>query len=577
MYFPSLMSRSKDLIYQIIQEAKNYDRLEDIERLVEQSGNLAVIPIQPLYVALASTSSDQVADVLPRLSKNQRQAMLDLDLWHKDEVDYMSFDFWIESYSKVKETDVIEDFVSAEDFALYLRGRVNLYTFDVEDPQYPDHDFYFLTDDSLLLVEYGEDYPNPNELKYLIRSLYDKMGVERAYSHLFKIVNDSFIELEEKRYQEKKERLRDYGFVDYYDAIEKLIEFKTYPAMDRYIKEKTSQTAVIGAESRNQSLHHAAVIGFSDHDDIVREELQLIEDEKRFDYLHFTFVRLVNSSITLNDALKGGRIELNRVSKKTRMLLNLGAEFLRSKNEEKLFEKFDFFDLYRFGKTLIVLEKKRLKKQLASFEFDKDPKENFLGTWWTSIIEHAFEDYPKAKNFGAGLHAKEIQDLNVYSFWKNQLRCLASALPFVDKFYQSISLLKTEGKLHDDFYLNYNVEEIDFEAIIISSFIGSVLKNAQGDQGPKMGITVSELELFLEKLFRKNQEEYFLKAFEAEEMQVELKQFIEGYGLTEIQEFDRYLYGILTEHLSGYDFDSLNEEDFKHIGGPIFLNTLRKN
>tara|TARA_Y100000768_G_scaffold388748_1_gene386782 strand:+ start:5514 stop:7229 length:1716 start_codon:yes stop_codon:yes gene_type:complete len=571
------MSKSKDLIFQIIQEAKNYDRLEDIEKLVEQSGTLAVVPIQPLYVALASTSSDQVAEVLPRLSKTQRQAMLDIDLWHKDEVDYLSFDFWIESYSKVKESEVIEDFVSAEDFALYLRGRVNLYTFDVEDPMYPDHDYYFLTDDTLLLIEYGEDYPNPNELKFLIRSLYDKLGVEKAYSHLFKIVNDSFFELEEKQYQEKKERLRDYGFVDYYDALEQLIEFKTYPSMDRYIQEKKAQTAEIAAESRNQSLHHAAVIGFSNHEDIVREELQKIDDDKRFSYLHFTFVRLVNSSITLNDALKGGRIELNRVSKKTRMLLNLGAEYLRSKGEEKLFIRFDFFDLYRIGKTLLVLEKRRLKKQLAKFGFDREEKENFLGSWWNGILENAYDDYPKAKNFGASLHAKEVDSLPVYYFWKNQLRSLADALPYIDKFYQTLSTMKAEGKLHDDFYLNYNTEEIDFEAIIISSFIGSVLKNAIELTGPKMGITIPELKLFLGKLFLRNNEEYFLKAIQDSEVQTELKSFVDSYGLAEIHEFEQYLYGILTEHLSGYDFDSLNEEDFKHIGGPIFFNTLNKN
>ncbi len=219
------MNKSKDLIFRIVQEAKSYDRLEDIEKLVEGQTSLAVIPVQPLYVAITSAGSDQVAEVLPRMSKPQRQAMLDLDLWKKDEVDYNSFDFWIESYAKVKEPEIIEDFVSAEDFALYLRSRVNVYTFDVEDPEYPDHDFYFLTDDSLLLIEYGEDYPNPNELKYLIRHLYDKMGVEKAYAHLFKIVNDSHLELEEAQYQAKKERLKDYGFVDYFDAMESLVDF----------------------------------------------------------------------------------------------------------------------------------------------------------------------------------------------------------------------------------------------------------------------------------------------------------------------------------------------------------------
>ena len=573
------MNRSKDLIFQIIQEAKSYDRLEDIEKLVENSGSLAVVPIQPLYVALASTSSDQVAEVLPRLSKTQRQAMLDLDLWHKDEVDYLSFDFWIESYSKVKDSDIVEEFVAQEDFALYLRGRVNLYTFDVEDPQYPDHDFYFLTDDSLLLVEYGEDYPNPNELKLLIRSLYDKLGVEKAYSHLFKVVNDSFLELEETQYQAKKERLRDYGFVDYYDAIEQLIEFKTYPTMDKYIAEKVSQTAEISPEARNQSLHHAAVVGFSDHDDLIREELQKINDEKRFSFLHFTFVRLVNSSITLNDALKGGRIELNRVSKKTRMLLNLGGEYIRSKGHDNLFEKFDFFDLYRVGKTLLILEKKRMKKALAQYGFDKEAKESFLGQWWTSILEHAFDDYPKAKNYGAGLHAKEVQNLAVYSFWKQQLRGLGAALPFVEQFYQSLLKLKENGNLHNDFYLNYNTEEIDFEAIIISSFIGHVIMTVEEDdpQAAKMGITASEFKIFLDALFKKNKDEYFLLPLEEEKISNALDSFSNKFGLAEIPEFQNYLYGILTEHLSGYDFDSLVEEDYKHIGGPIFLNTLRTN
>jgi len=34
---------------------------------------------------------------------------------------------------------------------------------------------------------------------------------------------------------------------------------------------------------------------------------------------------------------------------------------------------------------------------------------------------------------------------------------------------------------------------------------------------------------------------------------------------------DQYLYGVLSEHLSGYEFDTLAEDDFKHIGGPILL------
>ena len=58
----------------------------------------------------------------------------------------------------------------------------------------------------LLLVEYSKEYRYPNELKYLIRNMYDKFGVENAYSLLFKLVNDSFAVIQERQYQEKKNR-----------------------------------------------------------------------------------------------------------------------------------------------------------------------------------------------------------------------------------------------------------------------------------------------------------------------------------------------------------------------------------
>ena len=210
-----------DVLSKILFEAKSYNSIDDIERLVEIGTDLSQIPMQPLYVSLLATSSEQVAVLMPKLSKEQRQCLVDLDLWKKDQVDVFSFEYWIEVYSKVKDLDLVQEFVSSEDFLIYLKSRVNIYTFDVEDPMYPDHDYYFLTDDALLLVEYSEEFRFPNELKFMIRNLYDKMGVENAYSFLFKLVSDSFSILEEEQYQHKKERLREFGFVDYFDALEK--------------------------------------------------------------------------------------------------------------------------------------------------------------------------------------------------------------------------------------------------------------------------------------------------------------------------------------------------------------------
>ncbi|MAX66027.1 MAG: hypothetical protein CME66_03740, partial [Halobacteriovoraceae bacterium] len=320
---------NNDLLSKIIFEAKSYNTVEDIETLVDVGADLSMIPIQPLYMSLISSNTDQVANILPKLSSSQRQVMLDLDLWKKDVVDVESFEFWIESYSKIEDLKLVQSFVNSEDFLLYLKSRVNVYTFDVEDPQYPDHDFYFLTDDSLLLIEYSEEFKYPNELKYMIRNLYDLLGVDQAYSKLFKLINDSFAVLQEELYINKRERLRDYGFVDYYEAIEKINAFISYKQVESFILSKKRSTPNIDRHARNQSLHGAALVSFDTEMENLIKELNKVTDEKRLNFLHFTFIRMINSTIVIHDALKGGRVELTRIGKVTKSYLELGLQKVR--------------------------------------------------------------------------------------------------------------------------------------------------------------------------------------------------------------------------------------------------------
>ena len=137
--------------------------------------------------------------------------------------------------------------------------------------------------------------------------------------------------------------------------------------------------------------------------------------------------------------------------------------------------------------------------------------------------------------------------------------------------------LKTDGKLHDEFYLNYEVSNIDFEAVIISSFVNYALGHFSGNDVNKMGVTISELKDFFKQYFDIKEGEYILKSFENAKVNKLCLDFIEQFGFYEIENFEKYLYGILSEHLSGYEFDTLADEDFKHIGGPIILNSLNEN
>ena len=103
---------------------------------------------------------------------------MDIDLW-KDELNVDQFTPWLTIYAACEDEMIQYEFTSSE-FILFFKGRFNVWTFDVEDPLYPDHDNY-LTDDSLLLIEYDEDFKQVEELKLLIKNLYTQEGVEAAY------------------------------------------------------------------------------------------------------------------------------------------------------------------------------------------------------------------------------------------------------------------------------------------------------------------------------------------------------------------------------------------------------------
>ena len=63
-----------------------------------------------------------------------------------------------------------------------------------------------------------------------------------------------------------------------------------------------------------------------------------------------------------------------------------------------------------------------------------------------------------------------------------------------------VEKIKADGLLNDQFYLNYEVDNIDFEAIMISSFINFAGGHFQESAAGKMGVTISELKTFYQNL-----------------------------------------------------------------------------
>jgi hypothetical protein len=549
-----------------------YKKFEDIEKLVENGLDLSMIPIQPLYVSLQTSSKDQVALILPKLSSEQRQALRDIDLWQKDIIDPQSGLYWLEVYSKCPDDSVVLEYVKSEDFLLTIKNQFTVQTFDVEDPLYPDDDNYFLTEDNLLLISFGEDFTFVQELKELIRRLYSDLGVENAYSFLFKMVVDSYQTMEENNYQEKKERLRDFGFVDYYEALECQAPFHSIEQIKNFIAQKKSVTGHLESQSLNQSLHANSLVPYQSGMNHIKEALDKIDNDARAKFLHFNFIRLVNAKMTLEDALKNGTLAMTKAGLETKQGLELGYEFVQNyaSNSKNVFLNFDFMDLHRIGLSLIQLNRKKIKKALSQTPFEKDDLSYFLGMYWNAFLENSFDEVAKFK-FDGSSKAREINDLATYSLWTSASESFVSAQPFVVSFFGVLAKLKASGVINDQFYLNYEVDNIDFESVMISSLINFSCGHFEEATNGKMGVTIIELKNFYHNYFTKKNDEYLIKGEEDLVLKTLINDFSVKFGFKSIPGFDKYIYQIMVEQLNGYEIDSMDEEEFKHIGGPILL------
>ena len=186
---------TKNFLTLAVAEAQSYLTINQIEHALENKEEIKNLPLQPLYLAYNSLPIEKKTALLPSLSSEQRQLFLDIDLWNKDEINVDNFLPWVGIYAACGDENLQYEFAKSSEFALFFKGRFNVWTFDAEDPLYPESNNYFLTDDGLLLIEYDEDFAFVDELKLLIKNLYTQEGVEKAYAYLFKLIADQMSSL----------------------------------------------------------------------------------------------------------------------------------------------------------------------------------------------------------------------------------------------------------------------------------------------------------------------------------------------------------------------------------------------
>lgn len=561
----------RDLFELWTNEAKSYSSLTEIEHLIEDEKSLSGIPVLPLYVVMKSLPDVQLSELLPRLDPSQRAALCDLDIWKRDELNPQTFGTWLAAYAHCSDDETVSEFVKSETFATLLKARFNIYTFDVEEPEYPDHDRYFLTEDNLLLFEYDESFGEVNELKILLRRLYGELGVEHAYTQLFKMVSDSPTVLLEEEYRFKKGRLADIGMVDYFDARELLTSLRTIEQIDLLIKKRTIIKAHLDDFSKNQGLHSSVLNFYEDKDKRLSDLLSMIDDEERKSFLRFNFIRLNNAHFVLNDDLERGSVAIGRAVSLIKTYLSLGLDYLDSSSarirgvaipDSDLFMLFDFVDLYRIGKSLISIAQVQTKMILAKNHFELD-EDSFLGRFYNELVDNLLSDLPKVA-LSYTEKPTPINSVLKLEYLKKYISLLSQLAPLAHEFKKQIDELSSSGKIDDDYYQNYPIKEIDFETLLLTFLANFTNGMMAADGRKKLGLMLNEYLSFAEKMMDGD-------TVLEEKAKPIIKKFIAEFSPQVNALFEEYFLVILKEALEGYEFKTMVPDDWKHVGGPILL------
>lgn len=187
----------------------------------ENRSRIRRLSVSQLYFGLKELGEHQIQALLPHITEAQWQGVLDLDLWNRDRANAGKFLFWAAQIIQA-ENPVAAKIVRGTDrqlLELWFKRRIRIEEIVEDDPgPAPKGDFMETPDRSYLIELPG----NPEESRLaraLLLKLYE-LGPEETRLWIQESRYRTSIELEETAYQNRKRRIEDMGFQDYFEALD---------------------------------------------------------------------------------------------------------------------------------------------------------------------------------------------------------------------------------------------------------------------------------------------------------------------------------------------------------------------
>ena len=347
-------SRSKQTLSDFLAGSLRIGSRSDLEAFLAESGSAERVrsaPYQDLFLAIKAVGLADSQELLLLATSRQRRGFIDLDCWRKDSFHMASFMEWMAAYMQCgpEEAAAAARAVDANLLALFLRNNIRIHFLEMDEP-YPELPL-ILTPDQRFGIEVTGQAEGGTIARLLLDAIF-RLDASLGYDLIDRVRWDNRVSMEEEAYQNKRLRLEEIGFVDYYEALSIYGEVGTNaaPQLQGALQEEDEAHRV------SSTLPALLVASLAPGEHLWRA-LGAIRDTRQAELISQQLAALANRILSVHSVTTGDLEKVKPALEEMRDTLNLGLERLtqgRSSLAASALKQQDMLGLFRTGFSLLA-------------------------------------------------------------------------------------------------------------------------------------------------------------------------------------------------------------------------------
>ena len=308
-------------------------------------------PYQDVFMAIKTVGLSDSLELLPLTSREQRRGFIDLDCWRKDSFYVRTFIEWLAAFIQCgpEETVRLARALDPEVLAYFLKENIRVHELDPAEP--PLDLPISLTPDGRYGIEIIGDGESATESRLLLDAVF-RFDPTLGYGLVDRVFWGNLVALEEEAYRNKRMRLEEIGFVDYYDALDIYGETSVRPSLPSTALHPPDVEAVPGSRTL-PALFVASLTAA----DFLREGLEQLESPEEIERITQSLASLANRLLSVHSVTPGDLEKVKPALQEMHDMLSLGVEYLSQGDKAKTTEVLNRYELqtiFQIGFNLIA-------------------------------------------------------------------------------------------------------------------------------------------------------------------------------------------------------------------------------